>query len=155
MCSSDLANNPIKIIDLKSGGSTSWSIALDALAASGTDAFGSLTAGNSYRFTVILQMRTNTSMLNSSNAFGAYLTSDISGATPNYLTSLGYGRFYDNSNSENKYQITFVMIGVITVPAGGPLNFNAYFKDVNGFTKTASACALSGKAMFEQVSSVS
>jgi hypothetical protein len=148
-----VANNPIKIMDLKFSGANSTTIALDALASSGTDAFGALPGGYGYRFTIVLHMRTNTSIMSLSQGFSSYLSSDI--GTPNYLTSIGYGRFYDNSTADNRYQMSFIMVGVISVPSGAPANFNAYFKDVSGFTKTASNCTLSGKAMFEQVSSIS
>jgi hypothetical protein len=150
-----VANNPLKVVDLKSGALTSWSINLSAGSSASSDFFGSLTAGNSYRFTVILKMRTTSNILSSTSAFGAYLQSDISGANPTYATSIGYGRFLDETIAENKYQITFIMTGGITVPAGSALNLKAYFTDVNGFTTVASNSALSGKALFEQVSSIS
>ena len=149
-----VANNPLKIVDLKSGASTSWPITLTAGVATPTDTFGALTSGNSYKFTIVFQLRSSISMLNSTNAFGAYLISDPAGVNLNYVTTIGYGRYFDNATSDNKYEISFIFHGGITVPSGGPYGIVAWFKDVNGFTSGAGTYNLSGKALFEQVSSL-
>jgi hypothetical protein len=112
-----------------------------------SSAFGSLTAGKKYSFTILVYGKTSTAV-SSFRTYPELKITDAS-ATLSYEFSYSFGPSADAAEEFNR--VSFVIAGSVTVTSAS--TFSVLVKDVRG-TTTSNAVTFNGKALIQEVGSI-